>query len=178
LGEKAASNEVINGLLRLLGYTNDRVRNSACEALWKCGKIAEINKVSAILLDAEWDNEFRMMDIVGESSGKVFDLLPCTWNLEEDIAKNENGSHSGNCWFRENSFPDEFIRVFLRTKRSFWLPVITSLSIGKGYGITVMENTVVVYGSKEPVELPFSDEELGQRLQNHLLNWLDESLKI
>ncbi len=69
------------------------------------------------------------------------------------------------------------MRVFLHTKRSFWLPIITRLSIENGYGITVTENTVVVYGSKEPVELPFSGGELGQRLQNYWFNWLDRSLE-
>jgi hypothetical protein len=39
-----------------------------------------------------------------------------------------------------------------------------------------MENTVVVYGSKDPVPIRFTEEEVGQRLRDYLFNWLDKSL--
>jgi hypothetical protein len=176
MGEKAATNEVINRLLLLLSDTNDSVRRSACQALGKMDEEVAISKVFGVLLDARCENAFGMKDIVVERTGKIFDSFPCLRNLE-DIDKEENRHYDWNCWFMKNRSPEEFIRVFLHTKRSFWLPIIARLLIEKGYGITVTDNTVVVYGSKEPVELLFSDGELGQRLRNYFSNWLDKSLK-
>jgi hypothetical protein len=118
-----------------------------------------------------------MKGVVGERSGKLFDLLPCRPYCGEGIVKDESIHCYRNCWFLRNSFPEEFIRVFLYTKLSFWLPIIARLSIQERYGITVTENTVVVYGSKEPVKLPFSDREVGQRLQDYFFNWPDKSLE-
>jgi hypothetical protein len=40
MGEKAATNEVINRLLLLLGDTNDTIRLNACETLGKMGEKA------------------------------------------------------------------------------------------------------------------------------------------
>jgi hypothetical protein len=82
-----------------------------------------------------------------------------------------------HCWFAKNRFPEKFIRIFLDSKLSFWLPIIARLLIEKGCGITVTENAVVVYGSKEPVELPFSDAVVAQKLRDYLFNWLDKSLE-
>jgi hypothetical protein len=177
MGEKGATNEVINRLLLLLGDTNDRVRRSACEGLGKMGEKIAISKVLGVLLDGRWHDDFGMNDVVDERTEKIFGLLPCMPNSAEDIDKEENKRHFHKCWLRKNSFPEEFIKVFLHTKRSFWLPIIARLLIENSYGITVTENSVVVYGSKEPVKLPFSDVEVGQRLRDYLFNWLDKWLK-
>jgi predicted CopG family antitoxin len=177
MGEKAATNEVINRLLILLGDTNPSVRSSACEALGKmCEKIG-ISKLLGVLLDARGDNDFGMKDIVDERTGKVFGLLLCMANSEEDIFKEDNKRHFHKCWLRKNSFPEEFIKVFLHTNRSFWLPIIERLLMQNRCGITVTENSVVVYGSKEPVKLALSDGEVSQRLRDYLFNWLDKWLK-
>jgi predicted CopG family antitoxin len=177
MDEKAASGKVIKRLLSLLSDTNYSVRRGACKALWNMGEKAAINKVFGVLLDAGCENEGGIRDSVGERTAKIFGSFPCMSNLEEDIAKAENIHHDSNCWFRKTSSPEEFIRVFLHTKRSFWLPIITRLSIQKGYGITVTENTIVVYGNKEPVEIPFSSIELGQQLQQYFGNSLKNSLQ-
>jgi hypothetical protein len=133
--------------------------------------------VLGVLLDGRWHDDLGMNDIVDERTEKIFGLFPCMPNLEEDIDKEENILHyRGECWFRKNSFPEEFIKVFLHTKRSFWLPIIARLLIENRCGITVTENSVVVYGSKDPVKVPFSDGEVGQGLRDYLFNWLDKSL--
>jgi hypothetical protein len=70
--------------------------------------------------------------------------------------------------------PEKVVRAFLSTKISFWLPIIKEVLIKQGCGITVAENNVVIYGSKEPVELCFLDKELGQQLYDHLKNCVDK----
>jgi hypothetical protein len=45
----------------------------------------------------------------------------------------------------------------------------------KEYAITLTANTVTMYGNKEVVELPFSNRELGQQLQDYFINWLEKS---
>jgi HEAT repeat protein len=50
MGEKAATNEVINRLLLLLSDANHSVRSSACEALWNMGEKAATNEVINRLL--------------------------------------------------------------------------------------------------------------------------------
>jgi hypothetical protein len=177
MGERAANNEVINRLLRLLGHTDYWVRRDSCEALNKSGEIAAISNVLEVLLDAGCVNEFGMRDIIDERTEEMFDWFPCMLNVEEVSADDTDLSHDKNCWIRKNSYPEKFIKVFLNTKLSFWFPIIARLSIDGGYAITVTENTVVVYGSNERLELPFSDGELGQRLHDYLFNWLDKSLK-
>jgi HEAT repeat protein len=126
VGEKVATNEVIHRLVLLLGDSDFSVRSRACEVLWNMGEEATINKVFRVLLKARCENEFAMRSIEGERSRKFFDLLPCVRNLEEDIDKEKNRSHYQKCWIRENSLPEEFIRVFLHTKLSFWLPIIST----------------------------------------------------
>jgi hypothetical protein len=172
MGEKAATNEVVNKLVLLLGDRDYSVRRSACEFLGKMGEKIGISKVLGLLLDARWDDDFGMNDIVDERTGKIVGLFPCMPNLEEDIDKEENRYHYLECWFKKNPFPEEFIKVFLHTKRSFWLPIIARLGIDQECGITVTENIVVVYGSNEPVKLPCSDGEVGQRLRDYLFNWV------
>jgi hypothetical protein len=85
----------------------------------------------------------------------------------------------GNWDFRflENISPEKLMKGFLDTKIFCWFHIMNRVFTQRGYGITVTENTVVVYGCKEPVKLPFSDKEVGQKLQTYLFNWLDESLK-
>jgi hypothetical protein len=176
MGEKAVTNEVIKRLVILLSDSNYSIGRSACEALRNMREKAAINKVCTVLSDARWGDELGMGDMVGERSRKIFYSFPCMLSLEEDIDEGKIESHSSECWFLENRFPEEFMRVFLSTKHLFWLPIITRLSMDEGYGITVTKNTVVLHGSKEPVELPFSDGEVGERLRNYFFNWLDKSL--
>jgi hypothetical protein len=79
-------------------------------------------------------------------------------------------------WSGKNISPEKMIRAFLETKIRSWLPIIKHVFITQGCGITVAGNTIVVYGSKEPVELCFSNKELGQQLQHYFDNWLNKSL--
>jgi hypothetical protein len=179
MGEKAVTDKVINKLLFLLGDTNPDVRNSACAALNEMGEKAMTNKVIERLLDAyHHENYITEWDLTHTIS-RVLDLLPSLEDLKDKsrVQKLSMCVEKMSCWLLKNSSSEKFIRAFLSTEIEFWLSIIRRVLIVHKHGITVTKNTIIVYGSKEPIELTYSKRELGQRLKDCFVNWLDESLR-
>jgi HEAT repeat protein len=84
MGEKAATNEIINALMMALGDTNEWVRSSACEALGKMGEKAATNEVMEILLNAYFDKKFEGTYTAREAIIKILTSLPDLSNLKHD----------------------------------------------------------------------------------------------
>ena len=55
---------------------------------------------------------------------------------------------------------DDLIKIYLHTGNNIWLSVAIFVTVLQGYGITIKENTIIVYNSKEPVKLSISNSEL------------------
>ena len=63
-------------------------------------------------------------------------------------------------------YPEVLIKAFVDSKSSVWLSIAIRVTLLQGVGVTVTESTIVVYGSKEPVELDCSNRELTDQLVN------------
>jgi HEAT repeat protein len=176
IGEKAATNEVINRLL--LADSDCLGSNSACAALGKLGEKAATNEVIGVLLDTcEMHKGVVPVNTVSTMT-KIFDLLPCMSLLKADtVQKLSKHIDDWDCMFLGNISPEKLIEAFLDTKISWWFPIMKSVFTRRGYGITVTENTIVVYGNKEPVKIPFSSIELCQQLHQYFVNSLENSLQ-
>ena len=178
MGEKAATTESVNRLTSALGDREYFIRRGAYKTLDKMGEKAATDEVIRILLDAcndkSNDRQFEIARIIGKILSRAYSVSHFRDATVSKLLKHIENSK----WFlSENMPPQIFMQAFLDTKSPLWLPIIKTVSIRNGYGITLTENTVVVYGSKEPVKLNFSNRELGQQLQNYFMNWLDKPLE-
>jgi hypothetical protein len=174
MGEKAATNEVINRLLVLLHDVKDQVRRSACEALGKIGEKAVTNEVIRALLDVYIHRGDKLGLSLDFAMKNIFGLLPCLSALEDNtVRKLSEYISEGNSRCLRNISPEEFIKAFLNTKISFWLPIIRSVFVRQGYAITITGMTIAVHGRKEAVPVPFLSSEVGEELQEYFVNWLD-----
>jgi hypothetical protein len=152
----------------------DDVKNSACYALGEMGEKVATRGVFEVLLDVCYDNKSEVQNKVAECIGKMLKLSCSLSDLSYDtVGKLWKLIRKSEMWFLENVSPEKFIRAFLDTDISLWLPILKEISIRNGYGIILTENTVVVYGSKEPVDLSFSNRGLYQQLQEYFVNWLE-----
>ncbi|CAF1559758.1 unnamed protein product [Didymodactylos carnosus] len=71
MGEKAATNEVIDRLVNALGDKDEDVRNGACEALGNMGEKSATNGVIDRLVNALGDEEWHVRDSACEVLGKM-----------------------------------------------------------------------------------------------------------
>jgi hypothetical protein len=77
------------------------------------------------------------------------------------------------CEFAEdcvkNISEEAVINAYLISRNFRWVPAVIQLTALKGTAITVTENKIIVYGQKEPIELPISDSILRARLVDAFL---------
>jgi hypothetical protein len=74
--------------------------------------------------------------------------------------------------------PEKFVQYFLQTEVLYWVPIIKTVLLRQGYGITVTEKTVVLYSSKDPLELPVPSKELSEQLKSGLISQPGKSTEI
>ncbi len=178
IGEKSATSEVINGLVIALGDTFDRVRMKACEALGNIGEKIATNELIKVLLDAKYGDDSFVRYKVAEIIEKIFNILLCKSNLENNtVRKLSTNMNRLDTSFGSSISPEKFIETFRETEMSCWFLIIKKVFTRQGYCITIVKNTIVVYGRKEPVEISFFNKELGQKLRKYFDNWLKKSLQ-
>jgi hypothetical protein len=162
-GEKAATNEVINKLVSALEDECEDVRGSACRALGNLGEKAATNEVINKLVvlvkrDYEW-----VTDEAEKVVGKFLSSLSVVTQLDPKIISDLClCKRASNCL--KNVSVDQLIDVFFTTKNPAWLSTLSQFTLLKGAAVTATEDKIVVYGSKEPVELLVVDSKLRQKL--------------
>ncbi len=70
--------------------------------------------------------------------------------------------------------PDEFMKVFLHTKNIVWLPVVAIGALLQGSAVIVTDNTIVIYGNKEPIQVPVPNEEVRRQLVEAFVHQTEE----
>jgi hypothetical protein len=161
--------------VRTLEDTNHWVRSSACDALGKMGQKAETNELIEILLDAYFDKKFQGEYELQKAIESILTLPPDISSLKHDTVSRLSQFICQSEWYITNTVAaDKFIKAFLDSKIVFWLPIIERIFIRFGYGFIVTENTITVYGTKDPVVLCCSNRQLIQQLQDYFINWLDK----
>jgi hypothetical protein len=173
MGEKAATNEVINQLVNVLEDQSENVRWSASETLGMMGGKAATNEVIGkflVLMKSDTDLTFgytvKAVHKILNSSGVIRQLDPkimaelCFWE-------------GGSLWL-ENIPAEHLLEIFLTTKNSDWLCVVARVTLVKGVAVTAMEYKALVYVEKESLELVFPNLELRQQLIEALTNQAKE----
>jgi hypothetical protein len=208
MGEKVATNSVINGLVTALGNEIGHVRRTACEALGKIGEKAPTNDVINGLVTALWDNSMDVREsackvlgkmgekattndvingllnardrVIGYSSAygtleRLFLSFSALTQLSSDtVSKLFEKIKEGQLGALRTVPPDQFLKVFLHTRSTVWLHVVTVVALLQGNAVTVIGNTIVVYGSQEPVQVPVTNEELRRELIEAFVHQTEE----
>ena len=165
MGEKAATNEVISKLGDALTNKRFADRTSACDALSKIGQKAATSEGISKLVSAlptlddptRWAVD-RWLSKISVSSPVLIELTPETVEkLLTCIEKN---------LLKDLTFmpADALIEVYLHTRWSSWLSVAVLVTLLQGVAVTIINDTVVVYSSKEPVKLHESNREVLDKL--------------
>ncbi len=164
IGEKAATNEVINKLLSsALGDESEYVRCDACKTLGKIGQKAATNQVINKLVNLVNSEDGRTTDEAENVVGKFLSSPSVITQLDPKIISDLClCKRASNCL--KNVSVDQLIDIFLTTKSAAWLSTLSQCTLLKGAAVTITEDKVVVYGSKEPVELLIVDLKLRQKL--------------
>ncbi|CAF0840289.1 unnamed protein product [Didymodactylos carnosus] len=173
IGEKAPNNDVINGLVIALWDADMSVRESACRVLGKMNEKAATNDVINGLLNAR-------RRVIGYSSANetlekiLFSFSGLTQLSSDTVSKLFENMKEGQLGALRTVPPDQFVKVFLHTRSTVWLPVVTVVALLQGNAVTVTGNTIVLYGSQEPVQVPIPDEELRRTLVEAFVHQAEE----
>ncbi|CAF1191551.1 unnamed protein product [Rotaria sp. Silwood1] len=173
IGEKAPNNDVINGLVTALWDADMSVRESACQVLGKMGEKAASNDVINGLLNAR-------RRVIGYSSAnealeKILLSFSALTQLSSDtVSKLFENIKEGQLGALRTVPPDQFVKVFLHTRSTAWLPVVTVVALVQGNAVTVTGNTIMLYGSQESVQVPVPDEELRRELVEAFIHQTEE----
>jgi hypothetical protein len=151
MGEKAATNEVISKLASALGDESRDVRWSACEALEEMGEKAATNEVISKLAIIINDG-YAGSNIVVEAVGNILSSSAMIKQLDPNIFRDLGLSEYASTHFR-NVSEDEIIKFSFNIGNPDCLPAVANILLVKGVAVTAIEDKVVVYCSKEPIEL-------------------------
>ncbi|CAF0866181.1 unnamed protein product, partial [Didymodactylos carnosus] len=160
MGKKAETNEVISRLVNALGDEDEDVRNTACEVLGNMSEKAATNEVIDRLVNALGDP-----CIDDELAARALEWAVCSWDgikqLDSNAVSKLFSCIRRNCKGTLRRVPPaQFIKVFLETGNDAWLALAFHASLLQGSAVTVVENNIVIYGGKEPVQLHVSRPEL------------------
>jgi hypothetical protein len=176
---KRTDSIVVSRLITALRSKNYEVRMNACQLLEVVGENAAIEEVISELLDACFYDNSAVRTAAVAAIENIFPLCLCMPLLAHDtVLKFLSCINRFNFKFMREIVPEKFVKSFLETGISHWLPIIKTVLLRQGYGITVTEKAVVLYSSKEPLELPVSNKELCKQLKNGLFNQIDNETEI
>ena len=158
MGEKAATSEVISKLVSALDGEDEDVRRDACYALGAMGEKAATSEVISKLVSA--------LDTANaDERGTVYKFLrkiPLSFTVLRELTSDtvmKLWSCIDRNLLKDLTFipPEASIKVYLETRWSSWLSVATRATLLHGAAITITDDTIVIYGSKEPTEVRCSD---------------------
>ncbi len=163
MGEKAATNEVITKLVSALGDEWKWARVHAGVALGKMGEKAATNELIT-KLGSIISNEPNIADwLAAENIGNILSSSAVVRQIDPgiiaDLCRCRDASD-----VLENISDEELIRVFLTTENPDWLRAVTRFALLKGVAVTGSEEKVVIFGEKEPLELPIRTPQLWHQL--------------
>ncbi|CAF0889773.1 unnamed protein product [Adineta ricciae] len=164
-GEKVLTDEIINGLVTALWDKNTGVRESACQVFERIGDKVATDGVISGLLNAR--RGVFGCSAANEALEKIFLSFSMLTQLSADtISKLAENMKQGYLENLRTVPPDQFLKVFLHTKNTMWLSVVTISALLQGNAVTTTNNTIMIYGRQEPIRITVSDEILLKELIN------------
>jgi HEAT repeats len=163
MGEKAATNEVISKLVSALGDESEYVRGNACSALGQMGEKAATNEVFTNLAylinnDGSW-----VSYEAANAGGNILSSCAVIIQLDPNIITGFGLSiNVSNCF--KNVSEEEIIKFSFNTENLSWLPTVSYIALVKGVTIIAIEDKIVIYNSKEPIELSGPSGDISLKL--------------
>ena len=160
IGEKAATNEVINGLVKALNDEHEYVRRGACEALAAIGEKAATNEVINGLVSVLCVGE----DYVNDGTvTRAFEKALCSYSALKTLDSNMI-SKIDACVRRYWSIslasvpPQQFIKLYMDTKEKTWLSLARYVALLHGSAVTVLQNDniIVIHAADGDIKVPVS----------------------
>ena len=177
MGEKAATSEVISKLASVLNDENEKVRSSVWGALGRMGekaatseKAAKSEVISKLLSVLDTSDEY-MREAVNHFLKKTLISVSVLMGLDSDTV-----DKFGSCIDRSLLddlvvIPAEaWIKVYFHATCSSWLSIATRVIFLQGVAITITDDTIMVYGSKEPIHMCQSNQQLVDKLVEAVSN--------
>jgi hypothetical protein len=162
MGEKAATNEVLNKVVSALGDESEDLRSTAINALGKMGEKAATNEVIGklvVMMKSDNKNRWRFVYAIEQILNSSYALRQLDlkiivelWWLEENI----------DCL--KNISVEDLLGVFSDNKDTDYMSMLAEFALFKGVAVTASKEKVVLYGEKEPSELVFGSLEFHQQL--------------
>jgi hypothetical protein len=161
--------------MTVLGDENGEVRWCACEALWQMDVKEATNDIINELLDSLSSKDyFFRQNAVETLKETLFSFSTWTQLPSNTVLKLFENIKNGKLGDLRTVPPDEFMKVFLHTKNTLWLPVVAIVALLQGNAVIITDNTIVVYGNKEPVQVPIPNEELRRQLVEAFVHQTEE----
>lgn len=167
MSQKAASIDVIRKLLIAIEDKKKNVRLSAFKALSQMGTKADSSEVAENLLRQIDDKDLSIQDAARRALKKTSSSFNVMINMELDTVEKflsfiERDLSSN--W--ESISPHDLIRVYLNRNHSLWLSIATLIILRQGNGVTITENSVIVYSSQQPVVFQNVDQNILESIVN------------
>ena len=165
MGDRAATNEVISKIAIALGDKNKKVRRSACYALAQMGEKAATNDGISNLLQTLNDNDYEIREAARHALEKTLVSYAVMAKLNSGTVEKLLSSIDGNLLKDVTFIPvGVLIKVYIDTRSNLWLSVATLVAFLQGRALTIIESTIVVYGSNGTVEIHESNQQLCDQL--------------
>jgi HEAT repeat protein len=153
IGEKAATNEVISKLMSALGDESEDVRESACEAVRIIGEKAATNEVISKLVVLINSGTDYVPFIAAKAVGDILRTFTVKTQLAPNIMSDLCFCKFASECLR-NISAEQLVNFFLTTNNpEEWLSAVTQLTLPFEVAVTVTADKVVIYGTKEPLEV-------------------------
>jgi hypothetical protein len=118
-----------------------------------------IGKLGSIVINDGFRDSYSAANAVESILSSSTVMAQLDPNIIAYLCLSKYGSNS-----IKNVSVDELMNVFFIAKTPFWLPILTHCSLREAVAVVAMEDKVVVYGTKEPLEVLVPSLELRQQL--------------
>ncbi|CAF4545235.1 unnamed protein product, partial [Didymodactylos carnosus] len=131
-------------MVTALENANASVREKACEALGNMDKeVATSSVVGALLAIAGHDHYESLRKVLNSSSDFSY--------IDSDTVSELLGLWNREAWFIRDIPLEKIMIAYVKTGFPEWWSVIELHALHTDCAITIVENTVIVYGNSEPV---------------------------
>ena len=166
LGEKAVTKELTDKLLVGLRDENEWVRNSAWDAIGALGEKAITKEVIVKKMELTLNGDRIYRRYKWTKMEKI--INSCLEKVDPEFLY--------ACYMKEMNFDilgsvsiDQLLNIWFRDNNCHWLSMIVRLMLERAGAVVVRKKTVVVYETKEPIEIVIPSEGVREQLKKALI---------
>ena len=166
MGENAATSEVISKLVSAaLNDKDEDVRRCACHALGAMSEKAATSEVISKLVSALMTSDIFTRWYLQLLWSKMLVSCPILIELSPEAVEKLLTCIESNLWEDLTFMPaDALIKAYIHTRWSCWSSIVVLVTLLQGVAVTIVNDSVIVFSSKEPVELQESNRQVLDEL--------------